>query len=114
MYKWTGEMGVLALHTCLLSSWASTAQMLFISDIFTEENCKVCRVQNRNDFCKFTHQHIYIYKCIFKKREKFSHERWEENSEQSKNTTLSESFMRTICRTVASVGSGAKTWKYMF
>lgn len=85
MYKWTGEMSVLALHACLLSLWADIAQMLFISNIFTEENCEVCRVQNRNDFCKLTHKHIYIYKCIFKKhQEQFSHERWEENSEQPK------------------------------
>lgn len=70
---------------CFLSLQASIAQMVFISDIFTEENCKVCRVQNRNDFCKLTHKHIYIYKCTFKKHwEQFSHGRWEENSEQSK------------------------------
>lgn len=69
-------MSVLVLCAFFLSLQASIAQMVFISDIFTEENCKVCRVQNRNDFCKLTHKYVYIYKCIFKKsQEQFNHER---------------------------------------
>lgn len=57
-------MSVLALYAFFLSLQASIAQTLFTSDIATEENGKVYRVQNRNDFCKLTHKCIYIYKCF--------------------------------------------------
>lgn len=75
------------IYSCMLflSLQASIAQMVLISDIFTEGNCKFCRVQNKNDFCKLAYKHIYIYKCVFLKHgEQFNHGRWEENSEHSK------------------------------
>lgn len=57
-------MSVLSLCACFAQQ-DRVAQMVFINDIFTKENCKVCRVQYRNYSKKKlflqTHTQAYMY-----------------------------------------------------